>query len=107
MCARFDGADMREARIEAAYCMNASFKGCNLRGANFQYAKLYGADFTEADLKDATFSGAVYDSHTKWPHGFHPEDHGLFLKDDTDPGDAIRHPPAYDPWDHPDSHSPL
>jgi len=105
MRARFDGADMREARIEAAYCMNASFKGCNLRGAYFQSAKLYGADFTGADLTDAKFPGAFYDAQTKWPPGFHPQEHELFLRDEADAIEAAKQVPAYNPWDHPNSHS--
>jgi len=104
MRARFDGADLREARIEAAYCMNASFKGCDLRGANFQSAKLYGADFTGADLTDAKFPGAFCDSQTKWPPGFHPQEHELFLRDEADAIEAAKQVPAYNPWDHPDTH---
>jgi hypothetical protein len=33
-----------------------------------------------AKLRGAKLHGALYDSHTRWPHGFDPRRHGAVLR---------------------------
>lgn len=96
-CAKFDHADLREARMLGIEVLNgrfaqadlsgASLVGANLRGASFLNADLKGAYLTEADLSradlrmadltDANLEYAIlaeicWDSETKWPSGIEP-----------------------------------
>jgi uncharacterized protein YjbI with pentapeptide repeats len=48
--------------------------------AVFTNATLRGVDFREAShIKSAVFSGACFDSTTKWPEGFDPKKAGAEL----------------------------
>jgi uncharacterized protein YjbI with pentapeptide repeats len=58
--ADLSGADLTEAVLTRA----------NLTGAVLAETNLSGADLSEANPITATLSGAVYDSRTRWPHGF-------------------------------------
>ena len=64
--ASFRRADFRQARL----CLD------NLLGST----DVSGLDFSDALLDEADFTGAIYDTGTKFPVGFNPLQRGLRLK---------------------------
>jgi uncharacterized protein YjbI with pentapeptide repeats len=60
------GADLTGADLTEAILTRA-----NLTGAVLTETNLSGADLSESNPITATLSGAVYDSRTRWPQGFH------------------------------------
>jgi len=105
MDARFDGSTFRGTDLYWAIAMGSSFRDCDLtdavlRGADlketiFSGARLIRSDFScdnlggatqpqGADLSNATiqncrFNGAQYDSKTKFPRSFDPDQQGLIF----------------------------
>lgn len=83
------GHDLSNARLRAARLSNAVLRGVSLRSASLRYADLRaadlrGTDLADADLRYATLdearlSGSTASSHTVWPDGFVPADHGVQL----------------------------
>jgi hypothetical protein len=81
----FQGSDLRGANFEKADLTGVSFYEADLRGAKlngakllkagFQEARLEGADLSEAALEEVDLR-ATYDTSTKWPVGFKPDEHG-------------------------------
>lgn len=96
-CAKFDNADLREARMLGIQILNGSFTQTNLAGASLAGATLRGtsfldadltgaylveadlsradlrkADMTDANLEYATLGEICWDSETKWPSGIVP-----------------------------------
>jgi uncharacterized protein YjbI with pentapeptide repeats len=69
--ANLEGADLRHACLATAKLALASFRDADLRGANFVGR---GADVTLWDrvLGPADFTGARWNSATRWPRGFDP-----------------------------------
>jgi uncharacterized protein YjbI with pentapeptide repeats len=51
----------------------------HLAGANLTGANVRGVDFRLIYLARVNFTGAVYDTHTRWPKGFDPQKHGAVL----------------------------
>ena len=62
-------ADLRKSRLAAATLQNADLREADLRGADFigRGAPLV---LWDKDLGGARFTGAIYDSATRWPVGF-------------------------------------
>ena len=60
------GADLTGADLTEAVLARA-----NLTGAVLAETNLSGADLSESNPITATLSGAIYDSRTRWPQGFH------------------------------------
>jgi uncharacterized protein YjbI with pentapeptide repeats len=60
------GADLTGADLTEAVLTRA-----NLTGAVLAETNLSGADLSESNPVTATLSGAIYDSRTRWPQGFH------------------------------------
>ena len=54
-----NGADLTEAELEFANCMNADLKGVNFKGAILRYAQLVKADLSGAKLGFADLSFAI------------------------------------------------
>ena len=97
-----NGADLRDANLSGANLSFARLSASNLAGANLSEANLRGAHLNEADPGEADLSGAdlsfagligaeldgarlrnaKYDSATRWPEGFDPENAGAILVDD-------------------------
>ena len=103
MGTKFDNASFRSAdlywmvAIQASF-QNANLEGCIFRGANLSEANFSGAllirtkfaldnlggrtnlsaaDLSKATIQNADFSGACYDSETRFPGGFDPARNGL------------------------------
>ena len=72
-------ARLRRARLSGHALRNADLRGADLREADLSRADLAGADLTGAKLAGARLEGAHYDSHTRWPAGFDPRQHGAML----------------------------
>ena len=94
--AYFTGAIISDCDFELTKLSGASFDGATLISVNFNQAELSdpngklsavftnatlrGVDFREAShIKSAVFSGACFDSTTKWPEGFDPKKAGAEL----------------------------
>lgn len=78
--AHLAGEDLRESSFRKADLTQADLRGADLRRADLYGANLTGADLRGADLREARltavhFRGARCDEHTRWPAGFHPEQH--------------------------------
>lgn len=67
------GVDLKLANLRGADLRNADFSQDNLGGST----QLQGADLTEALVEGAKFQGTEYDSSTKFPLGFNPENNGM------------------------------
>lgn len=84
--ADLDGADLTQANLSEANLLRASLhdtrlsgavlSGANLQGASLRVSRLFDTSFRGADLRKATidgdltgadFTGALYDSGTRWP----------------------------------------
>ena len=52
----------------------------NLEGANLADADLRRADMRNANLQDANLAGVWYNSNTRWPEGFDPEEAGAVFQ---------------------------
>jgi uncharacterized protein YjbI with pentapeptide repeats len=68
------GADLQEANLCGADLYRADLRHADLRRARLCGANLERASLMEADLRDA-----IYDSETRFPKDFQPEDQGLCL----------------------------
>jgi uncharacterized protein YjbI with pentapeptide repeats len=105
MQANLQRADLRAAQLAGARLQDTDLRWADLRGANLNGAdlgggclgitKLSGADLRGADLRRTWLEGAGwmpgsrwavpirgarYNSHTRWPEGFDPQQHGaVFL----------------------------
>ena len=72
----------REAKLQSASFRNArlreaDFYGANLKETDFTLAHVHGADFRRAENMDqAHWEGCRYDSRTKFPKDFDPQEHG-------------------------------
>lgn len=94
--AGIQGANLSQANLEGLDLKGLSLQGCVLRGANLRgvsgFRDLTRADFRDADLRgayllgavdyngnSAKFTGAKYDSRTRWPKGFDVEGSGAKL----------------------------
>jgi hypothetical protein len=53
-----------------------AFRRADLSGADFSDACILGCDFRGAYLEHVDLTAATYDSATRWPEGFDPEEHG-------------------------------
>jgi formylglycine-generating enzyme required for sulfatase activity len=78
----FQGADLEKARFRGATLVKANFSGSNLKHSdlsetNLAQVNLCGADLRGVNLRGMTWSGPNYDSDTKFPLGFKPEDCNL------------------------------
>jgi len=74
-CTNFRNANLLNAQIiganfEQAKLINADLS--NIAYANFNHTNLIGAVLLCERINEATFSGAIFDSSTKWPQGFDP-----------------------------------
>ncbi len=98
----FSYSDLRYSNFENATFIEVDFKesklqGANLQGAcfcpadmNHQVAKALGLDVNSmlssdlnSKLDTALLDGAFYDTETKFPPGFEPEDHGMIEVDEN------------------------
>lgn len=73
--ARFDGADLTEARLHGSRVGDTRWNG----------ARVHGADLSDVDLrpiggKKADWRGVRYDASTRWPTGFDPAAEGAVLE---------------------------
>ena len=73
------GADLSRADLRYA----------DLSNAYLSFAYLSNADLSNADLRDANLYGAYvrddkYNSETKFPEGFNPEEHDMIKVSDDD-----------------------
>ncbi|MGV3721992.1 MAG: pentapeptide repeat-containing protein [Actinomycetota bacterium] len=78
--ARLEGADLSYAQLAGANFCNAKLRGANLAGANFQGRGVTRVVW-ETGLSEGWWTGAFYDSSTRWPRGFHPRDRGCVYRD--------------------------
>jgi hypothetical protein len=86
--AEFDliGFDLQEADLHGTNLAEADLSWANLSGADLRGADLSGAQLFETDLRfacltganltGANLTGATYNSETRWPAGFDPEQAG-------------------------------
>jgi len=74
--AGMDGVDLSNANMFRTNLYSVDLTGANLTGANLTNAYMLLADLTGADLTGADLTGAKYDSATKWPEGFDPDQAG-------------------------------
>ncbi|MCA1596751.1 MAG: pentapeptide repeat-containing protein, partial [Chloroflexi bacterium] len=74
--ANFEQADLRKAHLRRSMLMRSDLRLCNLEGADLRDADLSGSDLRGAVLRRVEMEGAFYDPHTRWPSGFHPDQHG-------------------------------
>jgi uncharacterized protein YjbI with pentapeptide repeats len=77
----FDGVGLwssEKITIKGANFQKAILRKANLRGYGGSYSKNF-LDLSTVNLKDADFSGALYDSHTRFPKGFDPKAAGAYL----------------------------
>lgn len=85
--ANLQAADLSGCNFESADLRGAALQDSLLVGANLRHAKLgldnlggcthlEGADLTDAQLHGADLSGVKYDSRTKFPADFNPEQAG-------------------------------
>jgi hypothetical protein len=92
--ANLEKSDLSQANLSKAYLIYARMQGARLCGADLhgailiytdlRDADLRGADLRGAQIQDVTstmFTGASYDSHTRWPEGFRPEDWDMIQVD--------------------------
>jgi hypothetical protein len=70
------GATLRGANLSGANLLGANLIGANLREANLRGANLREANLIGADLFGADLRGVTYNSGTRWPEGFVPEQYG-------------------------------
>jgi len=88
--ATFFRVRLREANLRGGVFCGADLKladltGADLRGANFGQdnvdgsTQLQGAILTDALTENAKFTGAEYDSDTRFPKGFDPSKHAMRL----------------------------
>lgn len=75
--AGIQGANLSQANLEGLDLKGLSLQGCVLRGANLRGAYLLGA--VDYNGNSAKFTGAKYDSRTRWPKGFDVEGSGAKL----------------------------
>jgi len=81
----FDSCLLVYADLRSAFLYKATFRNADMRRARFSLDQMGGAlvlrgvDFSNANLDEADFTGALYDSATVFPNGFHPEKRGLRL----------------------------
>jgi formylglycine-generating enzyme required for sulfatase activity len=73
------GSDLEKARFRGATLVKANFSGSNLKHsdlseANLAQVNLCGADLRGVNLRGMTWSSPNYNSDTKFPFGFKPED---------------------------------
>jgi len=73
---QFPNAALEGADFSGLYLSIINFAGANLRKANFTGANIRGCDFRGANLDEANFADALYNTSSKWPINFIPEDHG-------------------------------
>ncbi|MBK8465754.1 MAG: pentapeptide repeat-containing protein [Chloracidobacterium sp.] len=75
------GANLEMANLQGADLKEVNLRGANLRSANLGLDNLGGSTQLEAaDLRDVTnanFNGARYDSRTKFPDNFDPQNHNM------------------------------
>jgi hypothetical protein len=71
------GATLRGANLSGANLLGANLIGANLRVANLRGANLREANLIGADLFGADLWGVTYNSGTRWPEGFVPEQYGV------------------------------
>ena len=76
------GADLSAADLTKANLENVDMTSADLRNAWFKNANLCGTILSGANIKKAVFQGAQYNSNTKWPEGFDPQDAGAVLEDE-------------------------
>lgn len=83
----FSHADLTLAILSHADFFFADLKGVNfsyadIEKANFRLAYLQGADFSNThNVSLASFRNAQYDEFTKFPDGFDPKNHEMYLKE--------------------------
>ena len=70
------GANLSEATLLGASLIGATLLGANLREADLRGANLREANLIGADLSGADLRGVTYNSGTRWPEGFAPEQYG-------------------------------
>jgi uncharacterized protein YjbI with pentapeptide repeats len=78
-----DGADLRKARLGAAFLGKTSLRGADLRGAYVRLARFESTDLSGADLRDVEgltqmqVDAAVCDRQTTLPEGFQSRAHDV------------------------------
>jgi uncharacterized protein YjbI with pentapeptide repeats/menaquinone-dependent protoporphyrinogen IX oxidase len=72
-------ANLRQADLQGTDLNWADLQGADLTGANLIQAHLGWANLTDAQLSEAHLEAARYNSHTRWPAGFSPEQAGCIL----------------------------
>ena len=84
--AKLGGADLTGTNLRATK-LGADFHGASvpydLRGVDLRGANFRGADLTHAQLRGADLHGAFYDSATRWPAGFNPNEAGALEADEA------------------------
>jgi uncharacterized protein YjbI with pentapeptide repeats len=83
------GFDLQESDLQGTNLAEADLSWANLSGANLRGADPSGAQLFETDLRfacltganltGATLTGATYNSETRWPVSFNPEQAGALL----------------------------
>ena len=79
--AQLQKAELQEADLTGPYLQKPHLKGADLQGAQLQEADLQSTNLERADVKGADFQGAKYNSQTKFPSGFDPEEHAMINMD--------------------------
>jgi uncharacterized protein YjbI with pentapeptide repeats len=81
--ASFRNASLEDCAFHGANLSSATFDGAVLRRTKFLLDNLGGrtdlsaADLSKAIIEDADFTGASYDTDTRFPFGFDPAAAGL------------------------------
>ena len=82
--------DVQGANLQGANLTQVILRGANLAGANLEpdnmavEASLHHSDLSGANLEKTKLDGVLYDSHTKFPVGFNPTEHGMVLDENPD-----------------------
>ncbi len=77
--ARLRRAMLRKTNFQYADLNWADLQGADLGGANLAQANLGWANLLEAQLGEAALAGARYNSQTRWPADFSPQEAGCIL----------------------------
>lgn len=74
-------ADLKNATLNQTVFWDVNLRGANMEGADLRYVVFYNVDLRGANLKGVKLHLTGYDSHTKWPRGFHLNNDLILMND--------------------------
>jgi len=81
---RFQGANLKGAKLDDVNLWDAEMARADLSGASLRRACLWGVWFEKANLSETDLTDAYHDGRVHWPVGFNPEESGVLYKMDVD-----------------------